>query len=55
MVRKVVRWPLGVAVGFLAFVAHASAAGAWIRLNRKRRAPGASGAETAYDPIPDTG
>jgi hypothetical protein len=38
-----------------AFVVHASVAEAWIRLTRKRRVPGASGVEAAYDPIPGRG
>jgi hypothetical protein len=44
------------ATSFLAaFAAHAFVAEARIRLTRKGRVPGASGAETAYAPTPDNG
>jgi hypothetical protein len=62
MVRKVVADPtqsqlqtLSAASFLVAFVVHASVAEAWIRLTRKRRVPGASGTEAAYEPIPGRG
>jgi hypothetical protein len=55
MERKAVRRPLGVVDGFLAFVAHASAAKSWICLTPKRCDIEVGGARTACDPTPDTG
>ena len=54
MERKAVRRPMGMVDGFLAFVAHASAAKSWTRLTPKRCVIEVGGARTACDPTPDT-
>ena len=53
MERKAMRRPMGVVDGFLAFVAHASAAKSWTCLTPKRCDIEVGGARTACDPTPN--